>query len=123
MTLHYLDFDYSEDAEGTGTFDAMASVLPAQLPALQAEIAQVLAWAHHDFPGACAALEDGGMWQYDLQGVQEASTPLSLTFDPAQDRLHATPGVPARVRTTLSLSISGQPAFCAALREAFGLDC
>ena len=24
MTLDYLDFDYSEDDEGTGTFDAMA---------------------------------------------------------------------------------------------------
>ena len=46
MTLNYLDFDYSEDADGTGTFDAMASVLPAQLPALHAEITQVLAWAH-----------------------------------------------------------------------------
>ena len=26
MTLDYLDFDYSEDEEGTGTWDAMASV-------------------------------------------------------------------------------------------------
>ena len=43
MPLNYLDFDYSEDADGNGTLDAMASVLPAQLPALQNEIAAVLA--------------------------------------------------------------------------------
>ena len=43
MPLNYLDFDYSEDADGNGTLDAMASVLPAQLPALQSEIAAVLA--------------------------------------------------------------------------------
>lgn len=122
MTLHYLDFDYSEDAEGTGTFDAMASALPAQLPALRAEIAQVLAWAHQEFPGACAPLEDGGLWQYDLQGVQEASTPLSLAFDPALGSLHTAAGTPAPVRTTLSLSLSGLAPFCTALREAFGLD-
>ena len=30
-------------ADGNGTLDAMASVLPAQLPALQSEIAAVLA--------------------------------------------------------------------------------
>ena len=43
MNLNYLDFDYSEDADGTGTFDAMASVSPAQVPALHAEISAMLA--------------------------------------------------------------------------------
>jgi hypothetical protein len=28
MALHYLDFDYSEDDDGNGTWDAMASVTP-----------------------------------------------------------------------------------------------
>jgi hypothetical protein len=46
MPLSYLDFDYSEDEQGWGNFDAMASVLPPQRPALQAELAQVLNWAH-----------------------------------------------------------------------------
>ena len=35
MDLNYLDFDYSEDADGVGTFDAMASVAPAQIAALR----------------------------------------------------------------------------------------
>ena len=75
-----------------------------------------------EFPGACAPLEDGGLWQYDLQGAQETTTPLSLAFDPAEGNLHTTAGNPAPVRTTLSLSLSGLPSFCAALREAFALD-
>ena len=42
MTLDYLDFDYSEDDEGTGTFDAMACVTEAQWARLQQEITQLL---------------------------------------------------------------------------------
>ena len=121
MTLSYLDFDYSEDTDGTGTFDAMASVAPAQLPALQAEVRAVLDWAHTQFPNACGPAEEGGEWQYDLQGVQEVSTPMALEFDPADGSLHTTPGTPAPPRTTISLSLGGSAQFCGALREAFGL--
>ena len=46
FTLHFLDFDYSEDDEGTGTFDAMACVTEAQWARLQHEITQVLQWCH-----------------------------------------------------------------------------
>ena len=121
MDLHYLDFDYSEDADGAGTFDAMASVPPAQLPALHAEIEAVLAWAHQRFPDACGPAEEGGEWQYDLQGVQEASTPLAVAFDAQAGRLSTVPGTPAPPRTTLSLSVGGHAGFCEALREAFGI--
>jgi len=121
MDLHYLDFDYSEDADGTGTFDAMASVSPAQIPALHAEIARVLAWAHQQFPDACGPSEEGGEWQYDLQGVQEVATPLALQFDAASERIATVPGTPAPPRTTFTLSVSGNAGFCAALREAFGI--
>ena len=121
MNLNYLDFDYNEDADGTGTFDAMASAQPAQLPALHAEITQVLAWAHQHWPHACGPLEDGGEWQYDLQGVQEVSTPLVLALDATGEHLRTTPGNPAPPRTTLTLTISGSAAFCAALQDAFGI--
>lgn len=121
MTLNYLDFDYSEDDEGTGTFDAMASASPAQLPALHAEVAQVLQWAHTQFPNACGPSEDGGQWQYDLQGVQEVSTPLTLEFDLLAGSFRSAPGIAAPPRTTLTLSISGHAEFCAALRSAFGI--
>jgi hypothetical protein len=41
----HLDFDFSDEDSGRGSFDAMASVLPDRLPALLAEIAAVLGWA------------------------------------------------------------------------------
>lgn len=119
MPLNYLDFDYSEDADGIGTFDAMASALPAQIPALHSEVVQVLVWAHQHWPEACGPLEDGGEWQYDLQGVQEVSTPLVLELDPADGHLRPALGPAAPPRTTLTLTISGSAAFCMALREAF----
>jgi hypothetical protein len=122
MTLNYLDFDYSEDAEGTGTFDAMASVSSAQLPALQAEIAQVLAWAYMHFPDGCGPEEDGGLWQYDLQGVQEVSKHLQLDFDAASSSIQCGLGNASAPRTTLTFSVSGNAEFCEALRAAFGVE-
>lgn len=122
MSLHYLDFDFSEDAEGTGTFDAMASVSPAGVPSVQAEISAVLAWAHQHWPDACGPAEDGGVWQYDLQGVQEISTPLVLEFDATCGQLRTAAGHPTPPRTTITLTISGSADFCEALREAFGIE-
>jgi len=122
MTLKYLDFDYSEDADGTGTFDAMASVSPAQIAALHGEIAQLLSWAHAQFPDSCGPQEDGGQWQYDLQGVQEVSSPLALSFDAGSSRLTSVVGTASAPRTTITLSISGSADFCEALRQAFGVE-
>ena len=122
MALHYLDFDYSEDADGTGTFDAIASVAQAQAHALKAEVAAVLGWAHGLWPGGCAPLDEGGTWHYDLQGAQEVSTPLQLDFDPAEGQLHAAPGAAGPPRTSLHLAISGGPGFCEAFREAFSVQ-
>lgn len=101
MTLDYLDFDYSEDTEGIGVFDAMASVRPQHLAAVRAEVEQVLGWANDVFAGRRAPVEDGGEWDYDLQEMQEES--------------------PSEPRHTVTLSISGTEAFCAAFREAFDL--
>ena len=42
MTLNYLDFDYSEDTEGVGVFDAMATIGPQQVGAVHAEIEQLI---------------------------------------------------------------------------------
>jgi len=97
--LRYLDFDYSEDAEGHGTFDAMASVAPERAHEVQAEIAQVLAWAEAAFPDARGALDEGASWDFDLQHARD---------DPRFD--------------TFGFSIVGIAAFCAALRERFALD-
>ncbi|MBO9514149.1 MAG: hypothetical protein J7549_08535 [Variovorax sp.] len=122
MTLLYLDFDYSEDTEDTGVFDAMASVGPAQLAALHAEVAQVLGWAHAAFAGRRGAMEEGGEWDYDLQGLREVATPEHIAFDEGAGALQVHAGAPGVPRHTLTLSIGGSREFCAAFRARFGLD-
>jgi hypothetical protein len=119
MTLNYLDFDYSEDYDGVGTFDAMASATPSQWLALQAELVQVLSWCHAQFPEGPSPIEEGGDWQYDMQGAEEVSTPLQLEFNPGANRMDRQCGTPAPARTTVSLSISGSAPFCEAFRKAF----
>ena len=77
---------------------------------------------HQHWPDACGPSEDGGIWHYDLQGVQEISTPLVLTFDDSAGQLRAAPGNPAPPRTTITLTISGNADFCGALRDAFVIE-
>lgn len=120
--LDYLDFDYSEDADGHGSFDAMASAAPAQLPALQAEVLRVLQWAERAFPQARGPLDEGGEWDYELQAVEEVATTLLARVDAAAGRLELQRQASGAPRVTLSLTLGGTPAFCAALRGAFGLD-
>lgn len=115
--LAYLDFDYSEDAEGHGSFDAMAAVAPGQVEALQAEVLRVLDWACREF-GAPAPLEEGGEWDVELQGVREVATTLAVHYVPGSG-LDLRPGATGAARTTLSLTLTGTPAFCDAFRRQF----
>lgn len=98
MSLQFLDFEYSEDPEGSGSFDALASVRLAQVAAVRAEIAEVLDWAEATFAGQRAPLDEGGQWDVDLQEQVDAASPL----------WHV-----------LTLSISGSAPFCAAFTERF----
>lgn len=118
--LRFLDFDYSEDAGGLGTFDAWASTAPAQVAAVQAEIAQVLDWAHATFPGARAPLDEGGEWDYDLQGQREWSAPEAVDYDASTGRFTVQAGPMGAPRHTVRFAISGPPAFCDAFRQRFG---
>ena len=120
MSLDFLDFDFSEDADGHGTFDAMASAQPARLAALEAEIVQVLQWAHREF-GAPAPLDDGGAWDCELQAVQEVATALDVRFDAPARRLRMQPRDAAPPRITLTLTLTGTAAFCEAFRAEFPL--
>ncbi len=67
MSLHYLIFDASDDGEGTGTWEAMASVRAADLPAVLAEAQAVLAAAERLAPGPRGPLDEGGVWDADVQ--------------------------------------------------------
>ncbi len=106
MRLDYLDFESSDEETGHGSFDAMASVTAERLPALLAEIDSVLAWATETFGTDAASPEDGGEWNFELQRTDEPF-------------MQHTPGTPAR--TTLTLTLSGSPAFCDAFRDNFEL--
>jgi hypothetical protein len=118
--LAWLEFDYSEDAEGHGTFDAMASATDAQQPALQAEILRVLGWAHASF-GPPQPVDEGGEWDLELQGSREVATPLHVRWSPGASRLELQPGDAGLPRVTLSLTLTGTPSFCAAFRQAFAV--
>lgn len=119
MELRYLDFDYSEDTDGQGVFDAMASVDTARRGALHAEAAAVLAWAHAAFPDACGPAEDGGEWHYALHGARETTVPEALDFDPRTGGLTVQDQPAGPPRHTLVLTVAGSPGFCEAFRAAF----
>jgi hypothetical protein len=122
MTLHYLDFDYGEDTEGVGALEAMASTWPDQVAAVHAEIAQVLDWAYANFPGRRGPIEEGGDWDYDLQGMQEFTAPQTLRYDEVTRQFSAELGPSGKPRHTVTVSFSGTSEFCAAFRQQFGLE-
>jgi hypothetical protein len=116
MQLSYLLFDATDDDSGACSFDAMASVVPTRLPAVLDEVRAVLAWAWREF-GAPSTLSDESQWHFDLQAVDETSTPLEITFDGEQARVSLPPHPKDRV--TITLTISGPEAFGIAFKEAF----
>lgn len=120
MTLHFLDFDYSEDEEGTGTWDAMASVPTDRLPELLAEITALLDWAHTEFGALRGPVETGGLWDYDLQCERDGLPLLALGFDIHERQIHPRPQSQPQAWVTLTLTLSGGPAFAAAFVDRFG---
>jgi hypothetical protein len=120
MQLQYLDFDFSDEDSGRGSFDAMAAVDPSRLAALLAEVGAVLRWAARAW-GPAGALQDEGEWDYELQGTIEPDTPLELAYDERRAEV-SLPLVPAGSLVTLTLTVSGSPAFCHGFRGAFDLE-
>lgn len=122
MALDYLDFDYSEDEDGNGTWDAMASVADSRWAALLEEVRRVLHWASHDFRGRRAPLEDGGDWDYDLNAQDDDhGRALRIRWDRAGDTLQAEAPQPGGYGT-VTLTLTGNTAFGDALRQAFDLE-
>ena len=124
MNLNYLIFDCSEDTDGTGSFDTMASTDAEHAQAVRDEVAAVLAWAHQAF-GAVEQEQDGdAAWRYELQAQREWSVVEHLHFDVQALRLQAdgAEARPGTVRHTITLTLCGRPDFCAALRQRFSLD-
>ncbi|MBH1988077.1 MAG: hypothetical protein I8H76_12205 [Burkholderiales bacterium] len=94
--LIYLSFDPSLDTDGVHTFDAVASTSAGQQAAVMAEVERVLAWASTHFADGPGPLDEGGSWFHDLQCTQEDGGWY-----------------------TVSLSVSGTPAFGEAFSAAF----
>lgn len=117
--LSYLLFDATDEDSGACSFDAMACVLPDRFPALLAEVQTVLIWATRAFGPPAATADDGDTaeWMFDLQATDQAGAPLAITWDPEQT--HVQPPQVIDGRITLTLTVSGSPAFAAAFREAF----
>lgn len=81
MQLNYLIFDASDDGEGTGSWEAMASVQTQDLQALVSEAQAVLALAEGFAPGPRGPLDDGGIWDADEQVTRDGEwTTLTLTL-------------------------------------------
>lgn len=122
MTLNYLEFEYAEDSEGVGSFEAVASVRKEQLPAVEHEMAQVLVWAFGAFSGQRGPVHEGGDWDYDLHGVQEWTAPESIEYEETTGKFLIVPGPAGKPRHTVSFTLSGTPEFCLAFRRQFELD-
>lgn len=115
--LDYLIFDYSEDEDGNGSWDAMASAPAARLPALVSEIESILQWAHLAFPGRCGPLEEGNDWDFALSAQDDAGQALAIRFDARSRQLQYDEAEVGH--TTLTLTLTGNAAFADGLRDAF----
>ncbi|AOW11824.1 hypothetical protein LPB72_08915 [Hydrogenophaga crassostreae] len=81
MQLNYLIFDASDDGEGTGTWEAMASVRDADWPDAKAEAQAVLSAAMSNEPGPRGPLDEGGAWDADEQTSRDGEwTTVTLTL-------------------------------------------
>lgn len=81
MPLHYLTFESSDDGEGNGSWDAMASVRPDQLAQVLNEAQRVMAYAEANSTGPKGPMEEGGVWDTDLHQQTDGDwTAVTLTL-------------------------------------------
>lgn len=117
MTLAYLDFDYNEDAQGHGCWDAMACVVTQRLPAVLQEVTTVLSWAQTQAGLARGAWEEGDAV---LQVQTEDGQPLAVVCEPHTQALWLAQAA-AQPRVVVLLTVVGSAAFAAAFEERFSL--
>lgn len=81
MPLHHLIFDATDNADGTGSWEAMASVRDRHLPAVMAEVEAVLLEAERTSPGPRGPLDEGGLWDAEMQARADGDwTAVTLTI-------------------------------------------
>jgi len=116
MRLQFLDFDCSEDSQGVVCWDALAQPAARHTPALLAEVTQLLRWAHRFGPQDPGPLEEGADWDFDLQ-IRHDDVQVHVLWQRMADQLTLTPQPSPDDAISLSLSISGGPAFAQAFRD------
>ncbi len=104
-SLQYLVFDLLDADDTSHTWEAMASVAPARVPAVLAEAAGLVAWAQAEFGTEPLALDDGGEWDAWLQVQADQATPLTLNWPMHRDHTLPQPIPPGThwVAVTLTL--------------------
>lgn len=86
MPLRYFNFESSDDGEGNGSWDAMASVRPDQLAQVLKEAQRVMAYAEANSPGPKGPMEEGGVWDTDLHQQTDGDwTTVTLTLTGPSD--------------------------------------
>ena len=115
--LDYLDFDTSDDGDGSTSLDAMAYATAAHWLALSAEVLQVLAWCSDAF-GTPGPLDEGHAWDLDLQLQSGAGDALALQWDARQRQLLA-PQAAQQTALQLSLTLSGPDPFAQQVAAQF----
>lgn len=80
--MDYFELQASDDAHEQGSWELLASVREADLPAARAEAQALLARAEAEAPGLRGAMEDGGLWDADLHEQRETDgwTTITLTL-------------------------------------------
>ena len=119
--LQFLDFDRTEDTQGTAAWDAMASPAPHHTTALLAEVAALLQRLHaeHGQPGP---LDEQHAWDCDLHIARDDDTALAWTWH-GQTLTWATPdSLGLDTRLTVSLTLTGDAAFTHTLEQEIAAE-
>lgn len=80
MSSQFLSMTASDDGAGHGSWEAMASVRPAQREAALAEVQALLAAAAASAPGPRGPEEEGGAWDAELLERQEDGGWMTITL-------------------------------------------
>ncbi len=80
LDLRFLELAASDDGQGRGCWEAMASVCEQDREAALAEASALLAAAEASAPGPRGAEEDGGLWDAELQQQREMDGWWTITL-------------------------------------------
>jgi hypothetical protein len=70
--------------------------------------------------GVPGAPPEDGEWDFALQAVADPDRPLAITYDVGKGEVAM--GHAGGALVTVTLTLTGVPAFCEALRGSFGLE-